>query len=112
MGNIKHGLAGEQAGADIQRVEQALQKLPLVYCEMDPGSALFFHSNLLHASAQNTSENSRWSLISCYTAEYNLPFKPLPHPAPQVVEIVPDSAIMDCGPKGFSTSAQFLSSRN
>ena len=107
MANVKHGLTGQQSGADIERVEQALQVLPLVYCEMKPGTALFFHSNLLHASAQNTSENPRWSLISCYTAEHNLPFKRPSHPAPQRVNVVPDSAIKATGAKGFTT-ATFL----
>ena len=30
-----------------------------IYCEMEPGTALFFHGNVLHASAANTSPNPR-----------------------------------------------------
>jgi hypothetical protein len=46
---------------------------PLVYVEMDPGDVpIFFHSNLLHASAENTSDKPRWSMICCYTASRGL----------------------------------------
>jgi hypothetical protein len=29
----------------MDRVNEALKHLELVYCEMEPGSALFFHAN-------------------------------------------------------------------
>src|SRR5204863_8894150 len=38
MGRIDHGKAGEQKGADIERVNEALKNLELVYCEMEPGA--------------------------------------------------------------------------
>lgn len=38
---------------------------------MTPGSVLFFHSNLLHTSADNTSDNSRYSFIIAYNALNN-----------------------------------------
>ncbi len=75
MGRIGHGTVGKQVGADLDRVEEAMKRFELVYCEMEPGTALFFHSNLLHCSDQNRSENSRWSFISCYTAARNVSFK-------------------------------------
>jgi ectoine hydroxylase-related dioxygenase (phytanoyl-CoA dioxygenase family) len=71
MGRIEHGTTGGQTGADMERVNFAMKHLELVYCEMEPGTALFFHSNLLHRSDQNRSEHPRWSLICCYTAEKN-----------------------------------------
>ena len=40
MGRIDHVLAGDQAGADIERVNVALQRLELVYVEMEVGDAL------------------------------------------------------------------------
>jgi ectoine hydroxylase-related dioxygenase (phytanoyl-CoA dioxygenase family) len=49
--------------------------LELVYCEMSPGTVLFFHSNTLHRSDPNTSPDPRWALICCYTAVDNLPIK-------------------------------------
>jgi ectoine hydroxylase-related dioxygenase (phytanoyl-CoA dioxygenase family) len=74
MGRINHGKTGEQAGADEARVAAALARLELVYCEMAPGDALFFHANLLHRSDQNKSEMPRWSLISCYNTRHNDPY--------------------------------------
>ena len=49
MGRINHNLSGEQAGADLERLELAKEKFQLVYVEMEPGDALFFHCNLLHS---------------------------------------------------------------
>src|SRR6476646_605251 len=66
MGRIDHNKSGDQTGADMDRVNEALKYLDLVYCEMKPGTALFFHSNLLHRSDANRSPDPRWSLICCY----------------------------------------------
>ncbi|MCC7085075.1 MAG: phytanoyl-CoA dioxygenase family protein [Pirellulales bacterium] len=71
LGRIEHGMAADQVGADPARVEGALKQLELVYCELSSGSALFFHGNLLHASAQNKSPNPRWSFIGCYSTVDN-----------------------------------------
>ena len=73
IGRVDHGQAGQQVGADPQRVAAALERMELVYCEMNPGDALFFHANLLHRSDQNTSEHPRWSLICCYNTRHNDP---------------------------------------
>jgi ectoine hydroxylase-related dioxygenase (phytanoyl-CoA dioxygenase family) len=37
-----------QAGADLERVEQAKKYFPLDHVQMEPGDVLFFHCNLLH----------------------------------------------------------------
>jgi ectoine hydroxylase-related dioxygenase (phytanoyl-CoA dioxygenase family) len=74
LGRIDHGKTGEQVGADMARVNAALERLELVYCEMAPGDALFFHGNVLHRSDQNTSDLPRWSLICCYNTRHNDPF--------------------------------------
>ncbi len=109
MGRIEHQLTGEQAGANLERVELARKKFPLLHCEMEPGTALFFHSNLLHASAQNKSPHSRWSLICCYTATYNIPDHDPHHPGyDHPFEKVPDSAIKQTDKKGFVTDPAFL----
>ena len=55
LGRIDHGKVGDQTGADMEHVSAALERLERVYCEMEPGSAIFFHCNLLHCSAQNHS---------------------------------------------------------
>ena len=75
MGRLDHGRAGDQTGADPERMTAAMDHFELVYCEMEPGTVLFFHSNLLHRSEANTSPDPRWALICCYTAVHNTPFK-------------------------------------
>ena len=102
LGRIEHVLKGDQAGADMERVTEILKRLPLVHVEMEPGDALFFHSNLLHRSDQNTSENPRWSMICCYNAKSNDPYKESHHPRYTPLEKVPDSAIKDAGSRRFS----------
>ncbi len=74
IGRIDHASTGDQKGADPRRVEEARLRHPLVYCEMDPGDALFFHGNLLHCSSRNESPDPRWSLICCYNTRHNDPF--------------------------------------
>jgi hypothetical protein len=72
LGRVNHGFAGEQVGADMVMVENALKTMELVYCELEPGDALFFHSNLLHRSAANLSDRPRWSIIACYNSQSNI----------------------------------------
>jgi ectoine hydroxylase-related dioxygenase (phytanoyl-CoA dioxygenase family) len=72
---------------------------------MEPGSALFFHSNLLHQSAQNTSANPRWALICCYNTKHNDPYKDSHHPRYTPIEKVSDDALLRAGVR-LSTTAQ------
>src|SRR5438445_369188 len=74
MGRVKHRVSGEQVGASQHYVDLALKTMELVYVELDPGDALIFHSNLLHRSAANLSQQSRWSLISVYNRSSNIPY--------------------------------------
>jgi hypothetical protein len=104
-GRVNHLLTGEQAGADRERVDEILKRpeqFPLVYVEMDPGDALFFHSNLLHRSDQNRSEKSRWAMICCYNAARNDPYKESHHPRYTPLKVVPDSTIKSVGVKRFA----------
>jgi ectoine hydroxylase len=97
MGRIDHKKTGDQTGADMERVNEALKYLELVHLEMDPGTALFFHSNLLHRSDANRSPNPRWSLICCYNAARN-PCKARPnHPSYSFLEKWPDERIKEIG---------------
>ena len=102
LGRIEHTLAGQQAGADMDRVNEILKVLPRVYVEMEPGDALFFHPNLLHRSDQNQSENPRWSMICCYNAARNNPYKESHHPQYAPLHKVPDSAILEAAKKRFA----------
>src|ERR1700749_4955831 len=45
LGRIDHVLTGEQAGANMERVDAAMERLELVYVEMEPGDILYFHAN-------------------------------------------------------------------
>jgi ectoine hydroxylase len=101
-GRVNHVLTGDQAGADRERVDELVKRLPLVYCEMDPGDALFFHSNLLHRSDQNRSEQPRWAMICCYNAARNDPYKESHHPRYTPLKVVPDSAIKEVGVRRFA----------
>jgi hypothetical protein len=104
-GRINHILTGEQAGADRERVDEMLKRphhFPLVYVVMEPGDALFFHSNLLHRSDQNRSEHPRWAMICCYNAARNDPYKESHHPRYTKLNVVPDEAIKQVGVKRFA----------
>jgi ectoine hydroxylase-related dioxygenase (phytanoyl-CoA dioxygenase family) len=97
MGRIEHGRVAGQTGADVERVEHAMERLELVHCEMAPGDAVFFHANTLHASAANTSDKPRRLLICCYNAAANNPFKAHHHPQYTPLEILPDAAVREAG---------------
>jgi ectoine hydroxylase-related dioxygenase (phytanoyl-CoA dioxygenase family) len=97
MGRIEHGQFGDQTGADPERVHEAAKVLDLVHAEMAPGDALFFHGNTLHRSDQNKSPNPRWSLICCYNAARNNPYKESVHPRYERLEKVPDQALKEAG---------------
>jgi len=105
LGRIDHVLTGDQAGADVERVGRILERLELVYVEMAPGDTLFFDCNLLHRSDQNRSENPRWSMICCYNAARNDPYKESHHPRYTRLIKVPDAAIRQAGIKRFADTA-------
>jgi ectoine hydroxylase len=106
LGRVDHVLTGEQAGADMERVRAILERLPLVHVEMEPGDALFFHANLLHRSDRNTSEQPRWSMICCYNAARNDPYKDAHHPRYTPLGKVEDGAIREAGVKRFGDSGE------
>lgn len=108
FGRFDHGRFGEQTGADPERVAVAQERCELVYCLMEPGDAFFFHSNLLHASAPNLSEHSRWGLLCCYNTKHNNPYKDSHHPRYTKLEKVPDSAIKATGLKRAEATQRFL----
>ena len=95
MGRINHGPIGDQTGADPERVRAAVERMATVFCELESGDAIFFHSNLLHRSDRNTSESPRWALICCYNAARNDPYKESRHPRYQFLEKWPDERIKE-----------------
>ncbi|MGB6431347.1 MAG: phytanoyl-CoA dioxygenase family protein [Candidatus Acidiferrales bacterium] len=104
LGRIEHVLTGEQAGADQERVDEILKRLEVVYVEMEPGDTLFFHANILHRSDRNRSEHPRWSMICCYNAARNDPYKESHHPRYTPLIKVPDSEIKKAALKRFGES--------
>ena len=97
IGRIDHGRTGDQTGADLERVEIALQRFALVHVELEPGDAILFHANLLHRSDQNRSDHPRWALICCYNTRRNDPYKESRHPRYSPLERWPDERVRETG---------------
>lgn len=104
LGRVNHGFAGEQVGADMVFVENALKTMELVYVEIEPGDVLFFHSNILHRSEANLSDKPRWSVISCYNLQTNIAYNEKSTSYFTPVDIVPDKAILEWEAAGVSTN--------
>lgn len=97
IGRIDHGQTGDQTGADLERVDIALQRFELVHVELEPGDAVFFHANLLHRSDQNRSDHPRWALICCYNTKRNDPYKESRHPRYSPMEKWDDKRVLEVG---------------
>jgi ectoine hydroxylase-related dioxygenase (phytanoyl-CoA dioxygenase family) len=108
LGRVNHGFAGEQVGADMVMVDHCLKTMEHVYVEIEPGDALFFHSNLLHRSEANLSEKARWSIICCYNSLSNPAYNDDSVSWKQPVQIVSDDALMKSETIGASESGDFL----
>jgi hypothetical protein len=106
LGRLDHSLAGEQSGADPERVNVATTHYEKISVELEPGDTLFFHCNLLHCSGQNHSPDPRWAMICCYNAARNNPFKISRHPQYTPLEQVEDRAIKLVGIKMFSNTKE------
>ena len=97
IGLIEHVRVEGQATADPDRIEPAIERLDLVYLELEPGSAVFFHSNLLHRSEANQSNDPRWTLICCYNAARNDPYADSHHPRYTPLAPLADDRVKDIG---------------
>lgn len=82
LGRLSHGGVGGQVGVDKERLRRIEPLFERVHCEMPPGSVLFFHCNLLHASAANESDFPRRAFIVCYNAVSNPVLGSTSSPAP------------------------------
>ena len=107
MGKVEHGLTGEQAGASQRHVDLALKIMELVYVELKPGDTLFFHSNTLHRSEANLSENSRWSFISAYNRQTNIPYNEKSTSCLVPLQKVPDVSLLEADAVGLSGNVDF-----
>ena len=80
VGRIGHGVSDTpEQTADMERITELEKRHECVYITAEPGDALFFHSNLLHSSDANKSKNSRRTLIVCFNAKSNNPYKESGH---------------------------------
>jgi ectoine hydroxylase-related dioxygenase (phytanoyl-CoA dioxygenase family) len=109
MGRVEHGFAGEQVGASQHYVDLALKTMSLVYVALEPGDALFFHSNLLHRSAANLSDSPRWSLISVYNRASNVAYNDHSTSSTVPIDTVPDDALLTAAKGTLGGNASFLS---
>jgi phytanoyl-CoA hydroxylase len=108
LGRVEHGFAGEQVGASQRYVDLCLKTMELVHVELNPGDALFFHSNLLHRSEANLSYTARWSLISCYNRQSNVGYNEKSTSCTTPLQIVPDEALLEWNAAGIAEGADFL----
>ena len=109
MGRVEHDFAGEQVGASQHYVDLALKTMELVYVELKPGDSLFFHSNILHRSAANLSDKSRWSLISAYNRQSNIPYNEKSTSCLMPLETVSDDSLLQSDAIGLTEGVDFLS---
>ena len=96
MGRINHGSRGDQTGAsEVERLAAARERFDLVHVELSPGSAVIFHSNTLHRSDRNVSDDPRWAFICCYNTKHNNPWKESRHPRYSYLERWPRERISE-----------------
>ena len=108
LGRIDHGVNRDQKGANEARVNAILERLDLVYAELAPGDALFFHGNTLHRSDQNRSSNSRNVLISSYNRADNSSWYEHQHPNYTPLNKVDDDALKRIGLSGLGKDREFM----
>ena len=109
MGRIEHAHDGNQMGADMTYVNQALELMQHVYVELAPGDVLVFHSNLLHRSEGNLSDKPRWSFISAYNRVSNVPKLEKLTACITPLQTVPDDRLMREDAGRICEDAEFLS---
>ncbi len=108
MGRVEHGCVGEQVGASQRYVDLALKTMELIYVKLKPGDTLFFHTNILHRSEANLSDKSRWSLISAYNRQSNVPYNEKSTSCLVPLETVPDDSLLRADAIGLTESVDFL----
>jgi len=95
LGRFDHNKVKNQNGADPARVEEAMKRLPVHYCEAPAGSVLFFHCNTFHSSEANNSDIPRRAYICCYNALSNVPYDETKgHGKAVPISVSPDDSIL------------------
>lgn len=99
LGRLDQVSLGNDYGTEPERLEKILELQEIVYCEMEPGDALFFHANTLHGSGSNHSEMPRTLIHCAYNAVSNAPFlvEGQEHHRYRPLQKLPDSILKDGG---------------
>ena len=80
----------------------AIQQLDAGSSVAEVARAFEVNPNLLHRSDRNTSDDPRWSMICCYNARKNDPYKESHHPRYIPLIKVDDSKIREVGIRRFA----------
>ncbi len=92
-GRVDHTRIGDQHGADPDRVAEIEARCEKVAFEAEPGDVMFFHCNVLHASAGNGSDRSRELLLIAYNTKSNDPTRPHHHAQYTPIDVLADTEI-------------------
>ena len=96
VGRIGHGISDTpEQTADMERITELEKRHESVYITAEPGDALFFHSNLLHSSNKNKSNDSRRTLIVCFNTKSNNPYKDSSHASYSPLQVSAHNSIME-----------------
>lgn len=109
MGRVNHEHDGNQMGADLNYVNQALEIMEHMYVELNPGDVLIFHSNIFHRSEANLSDKPRWSFISAYNRIGNVPKLEKSTACITPIETVADDMLLNDHVNHISAGTDFLS---
>ena len=77
LGRLNHVTLAQSSdsGVEQERLQEILKRFPVVEVELAVGDAVLFHANLLHGSADNTSDQERVTLLGCYNTKHNSPYR-------------------------------------
>lgn len=109
LGRIDHKAVGLASGVDPERLAGILASHERVACEMEPGDAVFFHANTLHASGANTSARPRTLLHCSYNAVDNEPYltQGQEHHKFRPLAVLPDGALAERAWRSIFSSQKF-----
>ena len=75
-GRVDHDfVSGQNTPADAERLAEIEARHERVVCNLEAGDALFLHCLTLHMSGPNMTDAPRWSLVGCFNARGNNPYK-------------------------------------
>ena len=84
---------GERHTTD-ESLHTALQKCDRIYCDQEPGDAVFFSCLTVHCSESNSSDQPRWAFLCAFDHMQNaVRYVPEAKPAP----LWPDSCVLEYG---------------